>query len=472
ATGSAPWLDRVSRGDAGVFMAEPPAMFFRTAGTTGAPKALPATTTAMATSRGPAMYALWGNFLAFHPELLDSDHATIDLHWDRRPTSETLGGIAVQSMAQRHGVLHPDDFTPPWYDAPWFRPQPEIADFADRLYDKIRFFAAHDVRAVASINPVTLHLFAETLARNTDRLIEELRTGASADVPLADRLRAAANARDGRLLPVDVWPHITFVGCRKSATAALYLPRLPQLFGAHVDVLPYSTAGAECSQAIPVDRHATAGIAALRSAFLEYLPAAEAWRADSPTCLVHELELGAEYQTVLTTPDGLYRYAIGDTFQVVGFLGRAPQLEYRGRVGRVSSMVGEQLTEPQIVDAGLLVARRFGLDLAMFACCPRPLPRPHYVFAMETSERSGAIHAVATALDAALMAANPTYRAARGAGELAEATVEHVEPGAFHDHWLGSVRRGRGTIQLQIQPLQKDDAIVRLLAEDRPVCAE
>jgi hypothetical protein len=470
--GFAPWLDCVSRGEAGVLTTEPPAMFFRTAGTTGAPKTLPVTKTAMGTTRGPAMYALWGNFLEFHPELLENEHSTIDIHWDRRPVTKTVGShaIAVQSMAQRHGLLHPDDFSPPWYEAPWFRPQIEIADYVERMYSKIRFFAQKDVRAVVSINPVTLHLFAETLARNTDRLIDELRSGAGlagsvADSSLARRLRSAVDARGGRLLPADLWPRVSFLGCRKSATAALYIPKLYKLFGEQVEVLPYSTAGAEGSQAIPVDRHDTAGIAALSSAFMEFLPATAAWRADSPTSLVHELELHAEYQTVLTTPDGLYRYAIGDIFKVVGFFGRVPQLEYRGRTGRFSSIVGERLSERQVVDAGQLVASRFGLDLAMFMCCPRQTPRPHYVFVMETSARVAERSAVAAALDDELSLANPDYREGRASGALAPVSVEFVDPGAFHDHWLRSMLGGRGTIQLQIQPLQKDDTIIRSLAE-------
>lgn len=471
-TGLAPWLDRVSRGEPGVLTTEPPAMFFRTAGTTGVPKTLPATRTAMGTTRGPAMYALWGNFLEFHPEMLESEHSTIDIHWDRRPVTETVGSHAlpVQSMAQRHGLLHPDDFSPPWYEAPWFQPRAEIADYVERIYNKIRFFAQKDVRAIVSINPVTLHLFAETLARNTARLIDDLRSGAGlpgsvADSSLAGRLRAAADPRGGRLLPVDLWPRVSFLGCRKSANAALYIPKLYTLFGEQVEVLPYSTAGAEGSQAIPVDRHDSAGIAAIGSAFMEFLPATEAWRADSSTSLVHELELGAEYQTVLTTPDGLYRYAIGDIFKVVGFFGRVPQLEYRGRTGRFSSIAGERLSERQVVDAGQLVASRFGLDLAMFTCCPRPTPRPHYVFVMETSARAAERSAIAAALDDELGLTNPDYREARASGTLAPVSVELVDPGAFHDHWLRSVLRGRGTIQLQLQPLQKDDAIIRLLAE-------
>ncbi len=469
----APWLDRVTEGEAGVLTTEPPAMLFRTAGTTGPSKVLPATRTAMGTTRGPAMYALWGNFLEFHPELLEHEHATLDLHWDRRPVTDTVGrnDTPVQSMAQRHGLLHADDFSPPWYDAAWFRPRHDPTAYSERIYNKIRWFADKNVRAVASINPITMQLLAKILATNTDRLIDDLHAGGEPEPVgstvrrgLAGRLRSVANARGGSLLPVDLWPNVSFLGCRTSATAGLYLPRLSSLFGEQVSILPYSTAGAEGSQAIPVDRHDTAGIAALRSTFMEFLPATEAWHADSPTVLVHELELDAEYQTVLTTPDGLYRYAVGDVFKVVGFLGRTPQLEYRGRTGRLSSLVGEQLSEAQVIDAGQRVASRFGLDFTLFTCCPRSTPRPHYVVAMETPARIAEPSVVAIALDDELGASNASYREARASGSLAAVSVETIEPGTFYDHWLRSVTGGLGTIQLQIQPIQKDDSILRQLA--------
>ncbi len=407
--GFAPWLDRVTRGEAGVLTAEPSAMFFRTAGTTGAPKALPVTKTAMGTTRGPAMYALWGNFLEFHPEMLENEHATIDLHWDRRPVAETVGSqaIAVQSMAQRHGLLHADDFSPPWYEAPWFRPQTDTTDYVERLYSKIRFFASKDVRAVVSINPITLLPLRGDIWRGIPISLIERGCAQPPVWPARSPTRAWPGdfARPaGMRVADDSCRSISgrasrFKAAGRSATAALYLPKLYKLFGEQVEVLPYSTAGAEGSQAIPVDRHDTAGMAALGSAFMEFLPATAAWRTDSPTSLVHELELGAEYQTVLTTPDGLYRCAIGDTFKVVEFFGRVPLLEYRGRTGRFASMVGERLSERQVVDAGQVVASRFGLDFAMFTCCPRSTPHPHYVFVMETSARVVERGAIAAALD-------------------------------------------------------------------------
>ena len=417
------------------------------------------------TGESPAMYALWGNFLAYHPELVEHEDATLDLHWDRRPVTLSVGKntTPVQSMAQRYGIMHADDFCPPWYEAAWFRPQAKLSDYSERMFNKIVFFALKKVRAIATINPITLHLFAETLAKNTERLIEKLHR-LDTSKAATDRLAAIAKTRNATLLPKDLWPDLSVIGCRKSATAALYLPRLQPLFGEHISLRPYSSAGAEGSQAIPINEHSTAGVAALCSSFMEFLPATEPWRADSQTSLLHELLLGGEYQTVLTTPDGLYRYAVGDVFKVVEFIGPTPMLEYVGRTQRISSMAQEQLSEREIVDAAQRVCEQQAIRLSLFTCCPVLAPQAHYLFLIESTDQVDSNQLLAEYLDDQLCIANPHYQQARTNGSLAPAKVRALRPGTFYDHWHSSVNEGKGTIQLQIQALQQDDTLAHLFA--------
>ena len=44
--------------------------------------------------------------------------------------------------------------------------------------------------------------------------------------------------------------------------------------------------------------------------------------------LGHELELGKEYEVIITNSSGFYRYRIGDVVKVVGFYQQAPQVEF------------------------------------------------------------------------------------------------------------------------------------------------
>lgn len=61
--------------------------------------------------------------------------------------------------------------------------------------------------------------------------------------------------------------------------------------------------------------------------------------------LIHELEIGVEYELIITTKGGLYRYQLMDIVKVQSFVGKTPAFEFQGRGGAVSDLVGEKLTE-------------------------------------------------------------------------------------------------------------------------------
>ncbi|WP_228723147.1 GH3 family domain-containing protein [Limnobaculum xujianqingii] len=61
--------------------------------------------------------------------------------------------------------------------------------------------------------------------------------------------------------------------------------------------------------------------------------------------LADSLKINHNYQVIITTNSGLYRYRIGDMVQCIGFQGDVPLLCFTGRTGVVSDLVGEKLTE-------------------------------------------------------------------------------------------------------------------------------
>jgi hypothetical protein len=60
---------------------------------------------------------------------------------------------------------------------------------------------------------------------------------------------------------------------------------------------------------------------------------------------VHELREQETYEVVVTTAGGLWRYRMHDQVQVTGYLGKTPALRFIGRVGNVSDLFGEKLSE-------------------------------------------------------------------------------------------------------------------------------
>jgi hypothetical protein len=108
-------------------------------------------------------------------------------------------------------------------------------------------------------------------------------------------------------------------------------------------------------------------VPALRSHFLEFLPAAS---ANERPQLAHELQRGAAYAVVLTTGGGLYRYQLQDMVQVVDMLHDNPVLRFVGKLAHISDHFGEKLNAHHVQAALDTLLQQWALapNFAMLAC--------------------------------------------------------------------------------------------------------
>ena len=129
--------------------------------------------------------------------------------------------------------------------------------------------------------------------------------------------------------------------------------------------------------------------------------------AETGRCLLaDQLDPGASYDAILTTPGGFYRYDIGDRFRCVDLESGCARLVFEGRADVVSDMVGEKLDEAFVAR----VLASIGAPARLEACAE---PRPCYRLVLGT----GRARPDLAALDRAL-AANPQYAHARKLGQL------------------------------------------------------
>ena len=145
-------------------------------------------------------------------------------------------------------------------------------------------------------------------------------------------------------------------------------------------------------------------VPALTSAFIEFMDS-------DKVSLAHQLEPGASYRVVITTPGGLYRYDLGDELLCDSVDSGVPHLSFVGRAGMVSDLVGEKLTDSFV--AGALAT----IDCAA-SLVPQSSPNPHYELWLDADE-SGAGTQYARRVDA-LLKTNPQYSYARHLGQLRE----------------------------------------------------
>jgi hypothetical protein len=122
-----------------------------------------------------------------------------------------------------------------------------------------------------------------------------------------------------------------------------------------------------------------------------------------------ELNPGSDYDILLTTSAGLYRYRLGDRVRVTGWWNAAPQLRLLGRAGIVSDLCGEKLNDAFVTQCWTSISN---LPARL---TPITLPHPHYCLWLDTEVNEAS--ALATALEQALRA-NPQYAYARDLGQL------------------------------------------------------
>jgi hypothetical protein len=230
------------------------------------------------------------------------------------------------------------------------------------------------------------------------------------------------------------WPHLKVISCWDHGSSRGYAQALRRLFPqAHVQ--GKGLLATEGAVSVPLHGHAMP-VLAVDSGFFEFQD--DAGRIVLPA----ECRPGGEYQVILTTEGGLYRYALGDRVRVHGFSGEAPLLEFLGRGALVSDLCGEKLTEPFVLAALLPLGLRFS------AVAPDDTQSRRYVLYVDADEVSAERASGLAAQAEGALQSNPQYAYARLLGQLAPLQVRRCrrpieawqEAGVARGQRLGDIK--------------------------------
>jgi hypothetical protein len=132
------------------------------------------------------------------------------------------------------------------------------------------------------------------------------------------------------------WPDLQLVSCWTAGSSTLFIDRLRGLFP-RVLIQGKGLLATEAAVTVPLQ---TAGgcVPLLQDVFLEFES------GGGEISALHELQDGNEYEVILSTAMGLLRYRLGDRVRVTGFYRETPLLDFLGRAGITSDLVGEKLT--------------------------------------------------------------------------------------------------------------------------------
>lgn len=471
----APWVERIGLGEKGVLTAEAVRLLEPTSGSTGATKLIPYTDSLKAEfQRGIAPWVV-RTFLG-QPGLFGGP-----AWWSVTPVVErerrSPGGIPIgfeeeseyfgrgQSRLIRALMAVPG--------AVKLISDPDAFRYVTLLF----LLRSPALRLISVWNPTFPILVLGPLAEEWPQLVADIGQGRlTPPAPLAADLHrhlAAQNRPDPRraeeiaahchgasfrddegrgALHRALWPRLGLVSCWADGNAAGYAARLARLFP-QARLQPKGLLATEGFVSFPLDGHPGHALS-LRSHFFEFLPA----QLPSPSSpqlgegtgsagkqlsvqsddtetprprLAHQLDEGGQYEVVITTGGGLYRYRLGDVVEVVGHCRRCPLLRFVGRAGGVSDWFGEKLHESHVsrLLADALDRRGWQSHFAMLACDAQA-ERPGYVLFIEAPQAASDddLTALSDELEAGLLA-NVHYAYCRRLGQLQPLALCRVEQG-------------------------------------------
>jgi hypothetical protein len=416
------WVDRIRRGEKSILTAETVTHLVPTSGSTGARKLIPFT--AGLQREFNAAIGPWLTDLSRqHPGIVGGP-----AYWSVTPTLEAkipeqsavpigfdtdaayLGGIrqklteAVMAVPSNIGRAN------------------SLEKF--RYDTLLHLLRCRELRLISVWHPSFLALLLDALPGLWKSLIDDIANGSGSRKPLAQRA-AELRCADPQQ-PESLWPELQVISCWGDSAACAALLDLRRRFP-NISIQPKGLIATESFVTLPFGEH---HLLAINSHFFEFIG------PDGRIFTAETLREGSEYEIVVTTAGGLWRYRLGDRVSVTGFMDKTPSLKFLGRGADVSDRFGEKLSESFVNEALMEVFRHQSPRFALVAPDEQNGHCGYTLYVEGTADANWAEN-----LDQ-ILRRNPHYAYCRDLGQLSPMRVFKVAENAYESFARRQAVRG------------------------------
>ncbi|KAL3515340.1 hypothetical protein ACH5RR_022242 [Cinchona calisaya] len=351
------------------------------------------------------------------------------------------------------------------------------AVFASGLLRAIRFLQlnwqqlAHDIRT-GSLNP-----------KITDLSVLRCVSGILRPEPeLAEFVANECSKENWEGIITKIWPNTKYLDVIVTGAMAQYIPTLDYYSGG----LPKACtmyASSECYFGLnlnPMSKPSQVSYTIMPNmAYFEFLPhepnSPGLTRDDSLPKLVDlvDVEIGKEYELVITTYAGLYRYRVGDILRVTGFHNSAPQFHFVRRKNVLLSIDSDKTDESELqkaVENASHLLREYNTSVVEYTSYADTKTIPgHYVIYWELLVKDSANSPSEDVLNRCCLAMeeslNSVYRQGRVAdNSIGPLEIRVVKNGTFEELMDYAISRGASINQYKVPRCFSFTPIVELLA--------
>ena len=250
-----------------------------------------------------------------------------------------------------------------------------------------------------------------------------------------------------------IWPRLCWGYGMISSTLSIYVDKLHRYIGD----LPLHNMGYAASEgfmAMPVTLNANDYVLLPRSIIYEFLPV-DAPEGTRPL-LMDEIEVGKDYEIIVTNFSGLYRYRILDIVHVTGMHNKTPKIEFLYRSNMGLNVSNEKTTTQMLDYVANKVQQEYGISFngySFYGDTDEAGALPRYAFLCDTesdipTERKAELEQF---IDTSFRECNEKYDKYRRWGMLREPVVYRLETGSYAAYKASLVAQGR--VLNQIKPV-------------------
>ena len=475
----APYIERmVNNGEKNLITTYPIVQYAETSGSIGVPKKIPVSKQSMeiytkyTITRVTALADAWHREHNRHGLPVGRGFNQLEIVDRTLPDGTPLGNISG-SAAKSYKMLFPYYLTSP---IPVLYPK----GYIPMMYLKVRYaLADRDTSFMFSVFMTNLVDMMNYIKNNWEWLVEDIRTGTfNKDVKIDEETkselmkvtrpepeRAAELEREFRkgfdtpIIP-RIWPKMSFISTIGTGGFAAYtramrsfsgdVPIDFQIYGASESMMATCTHIEEPEFALLCD-----------SCFFEFLPA-DAPADCTETLNIDQLEVGKEYEIIITNLSGFYRYRIKDVLKVLGYEGESPKITFSYRKSQLLDLAGDKITESMMDEAIRRTGDELGVNIIDYSVYPNRDDSPsHYEFLIEPDRPLDVSKCdeYRQILEKHLGEVNPVYKECVDTNEITHAVL-YLQQMQTHALWR-DVKVHNGTSLNQVKPVRVLDTPIK-----------
>ncbi|KAF5726422.1 indole-3-acetic acid-amido synthetase GH3.6-like [Tripterygium wilfordii] len=295
---------------------------------------------------------------------------------------------------------------------------------------------------------------------------------------LADFIEAECRREDWKGIIPRLWPNTKYVEVIVTGSMAQYVPKLDYYSNNSLPIVSALYASSECYFGLnlnPLCKPSEVFYTLLPNmCYFEFSPVNRingSPNDDRKLVDLVDVELGQEYELVVTTYSGLYRYRVGDILRVAGFKNEAPQFNFICRKSVVLSIDSDKTDEAELQIAVTNAAKhllQFDASLIEYTSYADTSSVPgHYVLYWEI-DQTGATKVPPSVFENCCLAVeeslNSVYRQGRVSDKsIGPLEIKIVETGTFDKLMDYAISQGASMAQYKTPRCVKYAPIVEIL---------